>query len=353
MSLTGKPTTPYDHFNRRIQDMLTERSSWDAHYKDLIANFNPRKGKFYESDTNKGNKRNQLNNNTPLFARRTLRSGLMTGITSPARPWFRLAPPDSAMNEFGPVREWLDQVERMMYRVFSSSNLYKALPNIYDELGVIGTGALLDEDDFEDVSNFTPFTAGEYVIDQNGRLRVDTFGREYQMTVYQLVEEFGLDSVSTHVKKLWDTGSYTAWIRLRHIVEPVAVREFDEPELRLDAQFRWRSVTYEVGEEEMRRKILRVKGYRDFPIYAPRWDVRAGDIYGYSAGMDALGDARALQVQEREKGKAIAKMVSPPTTAPTSLKNTNVSLLPGANNFTDDQTMCFGRSIRFLRKFST
>jgi hypothetical protein len=90
-----------------------------------------------------------------------------------------------------------------------------------------------------------------------------------------------------------------------------------------------------------KNKFMRVKGYEDFPIISPRWDAKAGDIYGFSPGMDALGDSRALQVQEREKGKAIAKMVAPPTTAPSALKNTNISLLPGANNFSDDPNNVF------------
>ena len=57
--------------------------------------------------------------------------------------------------------------------------------------------------------------------------------------------------------------------------------------------------------------------------------------------MDALGDALALQVQEKEVGKAIAKMVSPPTVAPSALRNVQVSLLPGANNFSDDPNNVF------------
>lgn len=337
-----KPTTAMDYLNRRLGSMKSERSSWDSHWQDLMDNFSPRRGKFLTTDRNKGNKRNTLTNNTPLFARRVLVSGLMTGITSPARPWFRLSPPDPEMDKFGPVREWLDTAERLMYKVFASSNLYKALPLVYEEAGVIGTSAMIQEDDFDTVTRFTNFTAGEYYLDINGKLKVDTFSREYEMTVHQLIDEFGYDNVSITVQNLYDVGTYSAWIKVNHVIEPVGNMDFEE--FKLDKKFKWRSVYYEPGRDGLgtdKNKFLRVKGYENFPILAPRWDAKAGDIYGFSPGMDALGDSRALQVQEREKGKAIAKMVAPPTTAPSSLKNTNVSLLPGANNFSDDPNNVF------------
>jgi len=339
-SSNTKPTTAHDYVTRRIGAMNSERASWDFHWKDLMDNFSPRRGKFLSTDRNKGAKRNTLSNNTPLFARRVLVSGLMTGITSPARPWFRLSSPDPDMDDFGPVREWLDSAEKLMYKVFASSNLYKALPLIYEEAGVIGTAAMIQEDDFDNVIRFTNFTVGEYMLDIDGRLKVDTFGREYEMTVHQLIDEFGYENVSRTVQNLYDVGTYGSWIKVVHLIEPVSNMEFDE--FNLDPKFKWRSIYYEPGRDGLHKtKFLRVKGYENFPILAPRWDAKAGDIYGFSPGMDALGDSRVLQVQEREKGKAIAKMVAPPTTAPSALKNTNVSLLPGANNFSDDPNNIF------------
>ena len=326
-----------DYCDYRIQQMRSEFSSWRSHFEDLNKNFQPRRGKFDVGDRNKGHKRNQLNNNTPLFAKRTLRSGMMTGITSPARPWFKLAPPDDEMAEFGPVRAWLDDVQRIMYAVFAKSGLYRVLPNIYEEVGVIGTACMMQEEDFTNITKFTPFTVGEYLLDIDGNRRVDTFAREYQMTVYQIVDQFGLENCSTHVNSLYDSRHYSAWIDVRHLIEKND-RKFDG--LEVPSQFDYRSIYYEVTRENQ-EDYLSVKGYHEFPIHAPRWDTKPGDTYGIGPGMDAIGDALALQVQEKECGKAIAKMVSPPTTAPSALKNVQVSLLPGANNFSDDPNNVF------------
>lgn len=330
--------TALDFFNYRIEQMRSERSSWVPHWKELNNNFQPRKGKFFTGDRNKGSKRNQLPNNTPLFAKRTLRAGMMTGITSPARPWFRLAPPDPEMADYGPVRTWLDDVAAVMYRVFASSGLYRALPGVYEECGVIGTAALLQEEDFENITKWSPFTVGEYFLDINGDNQIDTFAREFQMTVYQMVSKFGLDNCSTHVQNLYEVGNYSSWIDIYHLIEP---NEKELEGISIPKEFTWRSVYYEQSMRNTDDSFLSVKGYKEFPLHAPRWDAKPGDVYGISPGMEAIGDGLALQTQEKEKGKAVAKMVAPPTVAPSALKNTQVSLLPGANNFTDDPNNVF------------
>ncbi len=51
--------------------------------------------------------------------------------------------------------------------------------------------------------------------------------------------------------------------------------------------------------------------------------------------MESLGDIRQLQLGERRGMQAIEKMVNPPMTAPTSLRNSKTSILPGDVTFVD------------------
>ena len=323
-----------DYLNFRMTQLRERRSSNISNWKDLRDNFSPFRGKFDDSDHNNGSKRNRLSNSTPLFAKRTLRSGLMTGITSPARPWFKLAPPDPEMAEFGPVRAWLDNVQSVMYRVFAASGLYKVLPSVYEECGVFGVGAMMQEEDFENITRFTPYTAGEYMLGVNNKQKVHMFGREYPMSVYDMIEMFGIDKVSTAVRTQYELGNYTDEFKVSHLIEPIG--ENDVEGLHLPGNFAFRSVYWEPEANEGNAKFLRLKGYYEFPVLAPRWDTVPGNTYSTSPGMDALGDAMALQIQEKEKGKAIARMASPPTTGPGSMKNSQISLLPGAVNFSDN-----------------
>ena len=47
---------------------------------------------------------------------------MMAGLTSPARPWFRLMTPDPALSEYAPVKEWLWMVEQRMRGVLRETD---------------------------------------------------------------------------------------------------------------------------------------------------------------------------------------------------------------------------------------
>jgi hypothetical protein len=127
---------------------------------------------------------------------------MMAGITSPARPWFRLTTPDSTLAEVAGVRAWLDQVERLMRVYFARSNIYNALHNVYQDLAVFGTAVAVVEDDAIDVLRAYVLPVGQYTLASSARQQVDTLYRELQMTVGQLVETFGLDACTPKVPML-------------------------------------------------------------------------------------------------------------------------------------------------------
>lgn len=323
--------TKREQFNRRLASLKTERSSFIEHWRDLSDYILPRQSRFVVTDRNRGDRRNsKIVDNTATLAVRTLASGMMSGITSPARPWFQLRTPDPALNEFTPVKLWLELVKSRMQEVFLRSNLYTTLPITYGDLGVFGTNAFAVLEDSEDVIRCYPYPIGSYMIGTSYRGNVDTCYREFQMTVTQIVGQFGIEQVSESVKNLYERGNKDAWIDVIHVVEPND--EFDER--RPASKYkRFRSVYYEPGQN--RDQLLRESGFDDFPLMAPRWSLTGEDIYGHSPAMDALGDIKALQLEQKRKAQAIDKLVNPPMTAPSSLRNQRASLLPGDVTYVD------------------
>jgi hypothetical protein len=83
-------------------------------------------------------------------------------------------------------------------------------------------------------------------------------------------------------------------------------------------------------------RYLSEKGYDYFPVLCPRWEITGEDVYGTDCpGMTALGDIRQLQLGERRAAQAIEKMIKPPMTGPTSLRNQSASILPGDVTYVD------------------
>lgn len=306
--------------------LKNERSTWIDHWRDLSEQIRPRGSRFLASDRNKGTKTNsKIINGRPTYAARTLAAGMMSGITSPARPWFKLATPSPELNESAAVKTWLVAVEDEIRNTFHRSNFYDSLHLIYSDLCVPGTGVLhIDEDDEKTIRCYV-HPCGQYAIATNEKGEVDTQYREVSLTVRQMVRRFGLDACSTGVQSLHREGQLDRWVECLHAIEP---RDDLQPGKLGPKGKRWGSYWIEVGGDS--QKLLLESGYDEFPIMAPRWFVTGEDVYGTSPAMDALGDCRALQTLEKRKAMLVDKLTNPPMNAPPSLAG--ASLLPGAMN---------------------
>lgn len=308
-------------YNKRLKSLSSERSSFISLWGELSDYHLSYRGRFLTSDRNKGYKRNTKQyNNTSHLAVRTLASGMMSGITSPARPWFRLGISDTDLREYAPVKEWLNKVQTIMYRVYSASNTYNSLHQLYSELGVFGTGAMGVFSDFDNVIHCETYTAGAYMLGVNGKNQVDTLYREYEISVGQCVKEFGYENCSNSVQTNWDKGNTELWIQVVHVMEPNDNRDMISPLAKDKVS---RSAYYEVGSQsEKENKFLRESGTDEFPVIAPRWNIAHGDIYATDCpGMTGLGDTKALQLGERRKYQALDKIVDPPLQGPASMQN--------------------------------
>jgi len=325
-------------FNKRLEALRAESNNYECIWQELSDYHLAHRGRFLTTETNRASNVNYTRNttqinNTSRMASRTLASGMMSGITSPARPWFRLGTgAGTADLKSEAVSQWLHDVEKIMYQVFSQSNLYNSLHQIYSELGVFGVGALGVYQDFDNVIWCKPYTIGSYYVGLNGKNEADSFYREYEISVAQCIKQFGKENVSSHVLHQWDSGNTEAYVQIVHAVEPNDDRDMNSPLARDKA---WRSVYYECGDAQRRGisgrgirkdvgkdKFLKISGFDEFPVMIPRWDVTAEDTYATDCpGMTALGDTKALQLAERRKYQAIDVLVNPPLQGPSSLKN--------------------------------
>lgn len=329
-----------------------ERSTFMSHWRDLSDYILPRRSRFYTSDVNKGDRRNQkIIDSTATLAARTLRSGMMSGITSPARPWFKLTTPDPDLAEFATVKDWLHKVQRIMNTSFLKSNLYNVLPVLYGDLGTFGTAPIIIEEEFSgNIFHVESFPVGSYMVSKNRWGVVDTFVREFRLTVRQVIEHFGYSPeskgidwsvMSDQVKNLWDQGQTEQWIEITHVIKP----NEDYDKKKLESRFKkYVSCYYEKGfggnatsgYDMTDGKILKESGYDYFPVLCPRWEVTGEDVYGTACpGMDALGDIKQLQMLEKRSLEAIEKMIRPPMIAPVALKNQSMSILPGDVTYAD------------------
>jgi hypothetical protein len=315
-----------ERLDKRFEALRTERTGWDAHCRDIAEHMLPRRSRFMTTERNRGSRRDsKIINSTATRALRTFGAGMAAGVTSPVTPWFTLGTRDPGLKEFGPVKQWLRMVEDVLYAILAAGNFYQSMPPIYEELGAFGTAALFQDEDYENVCRFYPFTFGEFYVANDARGKATTFFREFQMTVEQMVGRFGAERCSDGVKGMYDRGDLDNWITVRHAVEPYSERYEGQ-----GRQWTYMSTYWEPGRDQF-SKPLSVKGYPECPVHCPRWWITLPDVYGRSPAMEALGDVKQLQQMERRKLQGIDRNVMGPTQGP-PLLNREIDLRPGSHN---------------------
>lgn len=331
--------------NNRMETMRGYRIPWWVHWAQLAEMYLPRRYRWFVTPNqySRGSPLNQsIVDETGLLAARTLATGLLAGLTSPTKPWFRLGLQGMDQIPEGEIKDWLATCTKRMLEVYAKSNFYQSLGQAYHDMAVFGSAAQIQYEDKEDVIRFINPCLGEFFFALDARLQVDTLYREYTYTISEAVKEFGLDNLSVSSQTLARTASsLDTEIVIGHAIEPnEMVYQAGEPMGYIVPQFfKYREVYWEKSSSmgpTAKGFILRAAGFRECPFVGLRWDVSSNDAYGRSPGMDALPAVKQLQIEQRRKAEAIDKMVRPPMVASVSMKNEPMSILPGDVNYVAD-----------------
>lgn len=333
--------------NRQLADMEAVRARYLPVWEEIAKYICPGRGVFSKQEPNQGERKDEaLLDPTPLQSLHVLSAGLQGGLTSPSRPWFRLGVSDSGLADYGPVRLWLDEVERRMMHVLNQSNVYNCLHMLYQEVGAFGVGCMLMEEDPRNVIRGHTMTAGEYCLEYGVNGLPDRLGRSLWMTAYQMAAEFGEENLSDGARDSLKAGRVDRWFRVCHMVyrEEQETRDGQRnaalpnvTELRQTMPYM--SVYWEEGTHTGTGKLetpLRVGRYSEFPAMAPRWEVVGSDFYGRGPGWDALGEAKTLQEMRKDYLIAQKMMIAPPMVGPTSLRKSHRDLRPNGVTYVDN-----------------
>lgn len=296
---------------KKFNAMKNEACEWIASWKSIRDNMYPTRGKFEGDEINDGglvDYKEILDNTTQMLVN-YFASGMSSGMTSQARKWFKLEIDNEQLKENQEVKIWLEDAENKIYEIFNKSNVYESLFSMYEEISLFATAALLIEKDFDKVLRLRTFTAGEYYLANDSKGKVNTFAREFSMTVAQIVEEFGYENCSTSVRNMYDTNNLSNLFVVRHLICPNLKRDYSKKD---NKNMEFSSYYWEKGSND--NKYLRESGYEIFPILAPRWALTCtSDIYGKdSPAWKSLGDNRMLQHLQKVKSYLLDETVDPP-----------------------------------------
>lgn len=307
----------------------------------------------YMLNSPEGERNNQhIVDGTHLLAHRSFVAGFLEGNTSSTRPWFRAAHPDSELNGYSRVREYLDTLARRCLAYLSTSNFYNAAGQFYYDYGALNTGAHVIQELPGNRLFYHTLTPGSYFVINNAINEPSLLVRRFCLNVKALVEEYGKkkpngnydwSNFSDRVKKLYDDCNYMIKIECVQII--MENKEFDVNEPIGGKNRQWVSLTYELGgsvgginyvagqeynaaaiNEEDEGIFLREAYSSRKPFIVGKSQSSDNFEYGETGpGTMALGIIKSLNKKAISKDVALEKMLAPTLQGPANLKKSYIT----------------------------
>jgi len=335
----------YAHLEARMGILRSWRWSWWTYWRVLAEFFDPKRFLWLITANRmwRGNPVNDaIIDSTGQLALRTCGSGMWSGLTNPARPWFKIEKGLPWVEIDADAQSWMEDTQERIYTVLHESNFYDTMSQSFRDLALFGTSPVIIYEDREDVVRFYLPAPGEYYLANGSRFQATVFFREFTLTVSQIVEQFTLESCPREVQSQWEQAgaSLDREFVVCHAIEP----NFDLEQRGgtrgavhvLPSKFTYREVYWCKGY--MGDRPMSKRGFNEKPFIAFRWSLVGNEPYGRGPCMDALGDNKQTQLETRRKAEFIEKGVRPPMGADPALKNEPASIRPGGITYTAADT---------------
>lgn len=321
---------------REFDAISSKRGIWERAWEDIARVVLPYYStSFYsQGNTVPGQQRSQEQFDVTANAAVWKFAAAMESMITPAgNRWSRCRATDPNLMKIREVQLWFDAVNDALfhYRYSPHSGFQANIHDGYVSLGVFGTSAMFT-DEYNDPTapgvkglRYRHVHLGELFFAANFQGQVDKVYRRFKMTLRQLSQKWGPDSLPEQYKgKLKDKPEEEVFVL--HIVKPNS--DFDPG--RMDAKGK-RFASYYVIKDT--KTLMHTGGYRCFPYSTARYITAPGELYGRSPAMNVLPSIKVLNEEKKTILKQGHRAVDPILLAHDDGILDGFSLKPGAVNY--------------------
>ena len=329
-------TLTVDDVLQRLAQLKTIRQPYEAMWQDVTDYVLPRRS-MWDIESIPGQKPDKmLHDSTALTELQTLVDGTIGNLVSLYIRWIHLLMEDRLQNDAPWVRDWLEDVENVLYAAFERSNFYDSFSEYFMDGASIGTGIMLVEDDVRDKSLlFSTRHMKECYIAEGRNGKVDTVYREFKMSNRQIMQLWG-DRVSQQRKEQYKERPYAKGTII-HACFPRSERDPSKIDKYNKA---WVSL-YIDKEFNDKKDFLDEGGYDSFPYLVWRWRKNSDEWYGRSPASDSISDVMRLN-QMGKAGLQVAQLAAqPPLNVPQTMKGKERIVPRGYNYYVNKDEMIY------------
>jgi len=309
----------------RLSSLEEQRESWEDHWQDVADYIVPRKADFTRTRSAGDKRMDKIYDGTAIHASELLSASIHGMLTSASTNWFNLCYMNFQLTLIDEAKEWLEEVEAIMYAHFHRSNFQEQIHELYHDLITFGTGVIYVESNPETGFRFETRHISECFLAEDSEGRVDTVYRKYKMSVRSAQKLFG-EEASSRINKLMKSNPHEE-IEIVHVVMPRDERDIEK----LSSENKPFASIYIDPEEKV---IIKESGFDEFPYMCPRYLKASFERgYGRSPAMQALPDVKMLNKMSEVTIRSAEKQVDPPLMLPDDGFMLPIRTVPGGLNF--------------------
>lgn len=273
---------------------------------------------------------------TAPMANHDMASSMLGDLWPNAARSFYIHPPDSMPDEQSKskeVKEYFEWVSKTMAEVMDDpkAGLSLALEEYFYDQGAFGISGIYVKEN-ETLGSETPLCyqavdAKKISIAENSQGVVDTCYVLREMTMRQVVQEYGRTNVSARVRECFDSNDgarQEELIQILHAVEP-----------RVDNTVAFGTLGYPIASDHLEvpeGHIIKESGMKKMRIFITRFWKTMNEVYGRSPGMEAMPDILEANEMRENTIVAVEKNLNPPilVLSDGSLGNQTINTSTGA-----------------------
>jgi Bacteriophage head to tail connecting protein len=314
---------------RRAGALASDRSNFEDLWQQIAERMLPGSANFSVKRMPGEKQTDKMLDATAALAVRKYSTILESMMTPRHQKWHRLVAAEEALAESHEVKEYLDEVNTLLfkYRYAPQSNFAGQIGCAYLELGAFGTTSLFLDETWDNAvqrsqQRYKAMPLAETYFAENHVGLIDTVYRKFEYTAAQALAKWP-DSVPSEIRVAAGKNPDQRFC-FYHCVAPSEGLTGDK--LLRDHRFASIYVS-ETGQQEVQRG-----GYYTFPSLIMRDLTSAGEIYGRSPGTWVLPDVKMLNDMNRTVIRAAQKVVDPPLMMTEDGALSGFNLRPGASN---------------------
>jgi len=310
---------------RRTSSLASDRANFDNLWQQIAERMLPGSAQFNTLQSPGQKQTEKMFDATAALALRKYATILESVLTPRNQRWHRLKPADDALEESTAVKEYLEEINKILFRARYAppSNFTGQIGAGYLELGAFGNSPLfVDEEVGRGVRYRTLTLSNTYFVENHAGI-VDCIYRKMKISAANAVRRWGArcpPQIAAQAERSPDS-----LFDFVHCIEPNNGDSGDG----LLREHRFRS-TY---ASETGGVIVQSGGYYTWPVPIMRDLTSAGEVYGRSPGTWVLPDVKMLNEMNRTVIRQAQRAVEPPMLLTEDGSLQPFSLSPGHLNY--------------------